>query len=83
MQQVEQYIAGERDYTKIHGDTGPLVYPAMHVYIYRGLHAITFGGVNITIAQVCFLFLYVFNMGLVMLCYRLAKVCSSLLIHYE
>lgn len=28
MQQVAQYRSGERDYTLIKGDTGPLVYPA-------------------------------------------------------
>lgn len=74
MQQVAQYIAGERDYTLIKGDTGPLVYPAAHVYIYRGLHAITDGGRNVTLAQICFAVLYLFNLGVVMACYRLAKV---------
>ena len=28
MQQIAQYRSGERDYTFIKGDTGPLVYPA-------------------------------------------------------
>lgn len=28
MQQIVQYRSGERDYTLIKGDTGPLVYPA-------------------------------------------------------
>jgi len=28
MQQIIQYRNGERDYTLIKGDTGPLVYPA-------------------------------------------------------
>ena len=74
MQQVKQYIAGERDYALIRGDTGPLVYPALHVYIYRGLYAITNQGRNIILAQALFAFLYVFNLGLAMLCYRQAKV---------
>ncbi|KAI9728598.1 MAG: dolichyl-P-Man:Man(5)GlcNAc(2)-PP-dolichol alpha-1,3-mannosyltransferase [Cirrosporium novae-zelandiae] len=37
MQQISQYRAGERDYTVIRGDTGPLVYPAAHVYLFAGL----------------------------------------------
>ena len=74
MQQVELYLAGERDYTKIRGDTGPLVYPALHVYIYRALHAMTSGGNNITLAEIYFSALYVFNLGLAMACYYQAKV---------
>ncbi|GMK59008.1 hypothetical protein CspeluHIS016_0700230 [Cutaneotrichosporon spelunceum] len=38
MQQVDMYLAGERDYSKIEGDTGPIVYPALHLYIYTALH---------------------------------------------
>lgn len=74
MQQVDQYIAGEEDYLKIKGDTGPLVYPALHVYIYRGLHAITNNGTNIVLAQVYFSVLYLINLGLAMACYSAAKV---------
>jgi len=74
MQQVEIYLAGERDYSKIYGDTGPLVYPAMHVYIYRWLYEFTQGGTNIVLAQIWFSFLYIFNLGMVMACYRQAKV---------
>lgn len=74
MQQVEHYIAGEEDYLKIKGDTGPLVYPALHVYIYRGLHAITNGGTNIVLAQVYFTIIYLINLGLAMACYSAAKV---------
>lgn len=72
MQQVEQFLAGERDYSLIKGDTGPLVYPALHVYIYSGLHAITQSGTNIVLAQVWFATLYVFNLGIAMLCYYAA-----------
>ncbi|CAK9785734.1 ALG3-domain-containing protein [Cutaneotrichosporon oleaginosum] len=38
MQQVDMFLAGERDYSKIEGETGPLVYPALHLYIYTALH---------------------------------------------
>ena len=34
MEQVATVQAGERDYLKIRGDTGPLVYPAGHVWLY-------------------------------------------------
>lgn len=37
MQQVSQFWAGERDYANIGGDTGPLVYPAGHLWVYTAL----------------------------------------------
>lgn len=77
MQQVEQYIAGERNYTNIKGQTGPLVYPAVHVYIYRILHDITKGGKSIVLAQVYFAFLYVVNLSIVMACYMKAQVSNK------
>ncbi|RBR21561.1 uncharacterized protein FIESC28_04829 [Fusarium coffeatum] len=54
MQQVSQFISGERDYTKIKGDTGPLVYPAAHVYTFTGLYHITDEGKDIFLAQQIF-----------------------------
>lgn len=74
MQQVQQYLAGERDYVKIVGGTGPLVYPAAHVYIYSALYWITDKGTNIRLAQGLFAGLYLATLALVMLCYRQAKV---------
>ncbi|RHY32141.1 hypothetical protein DYB32_002823, partial [Aphanomyces invadans] len=47
MQQVTQFKNGERDYINIRGDTGPLVYPAGHVYIYAFLHWVTNNGEDI------------------------------------
>lgn len=73
MQQVTQVIAGERDYIKLHGDTGPLVYPAAHVYIYRVLYALTDEGQDIRLAQYIFVGVYLVTLALVMQCYRLAK----------
>ena len=75
MQQVTQYLGGERDYTLIKGGTGPLVYPAGHVYIYSGLHHLTDGGENVFLAQIIFGGLYMGVLGVVMGCYRRAKVC--------
>lgn len=37
MQQVNLFWEGERDYYKIQGDTGPLVYPAGHLWVYSAL----------------------------------------------
>ncbi|KAK7554228.1 Lethal(2)neighbour of Tid protein [Phyllosticta citricarpa] len=74
MEQVEQYIDGERDYTKIKGGTGPLVYPGAHVYVYRLLYSLTGQGQNILTAQVLFAALYVAVLVVVMACYRKAKV---------
>ena len=34
MDEVGGFLRGERDYTKLEGDTGPLVYPAGFVYLY-------------------------------------------------
>ena len=74
MQQVSQYLDGERDYTLIKGDTGPLVYPGAHVYIYSALHYVTSGGTDIRRAQIIFGVLYLGTLALVMACYRVAEV---------
>jgi alpha-1,3-mannosyltransferase len=36
---------GERDYAKLRGDTGPLVYPAGFVYLFAALKRLTGGSV--------------------------------------
>jgi len=74
MEQVKQFIDGERDYTHIKGGTGPLVYPAAHVYIYWVLYHITDKGRNILNAQRIFAVLYLGTLAVVMACYRRAKV---------
>ena len=74
MEQVAQFVNGERDYTQIKGGTGPLVYPAAHVYMYTGLYYITDHGKNILLAQKLFGVLYMATLALVMLCYWKAKV---------
>ncbi|QIW98545.1 hypothetical protein AMS68_004063 [Peltaster fructicola] len=74
MKQIAIYISGERDYVKIYGDTGPLVYPGGHVYIYRLLFGITDAGANVLLAQWLFAGLYLSTLAIVMLCYREAKV---------
>ena len=74
MQQVAQFVSGERDYTRMEGDTGPLVYPAAHVYTYTGLYHLTDKGTNILLAQQLFAALYMATLAVVMLCYWQAKV---------
>ncbi|KAG0134283.1 ALG3 protein-domain-containing protein [Tuber indicum] len=73
MEQVSQYRAGERDYAMIKGGTGPLVYPAGHVYIYNYLYGVTRGGVDVGLAQWIFMGVYLVTVGVVGLCYREAR----------
>ena len=78
MQQVAIYRSGERDYNKIRGDTGPLVYGAGHVYIYDFLYKLTGSGKDIWTGQCIFAGTYLLALGLVMACYSRAKVRSPL-----
>ncbi|KAI7486942.1 Dol-P-Man:Man(5)GlcNAc(2)-PP-Dol [Hortaea werneckii] len=71
-QQISQFTAGERDYLKLYGDTGPLVYPAAHVYIYRLLYHFTDDGRDIRLAQHIFTGVYLLALAVVMQCYRQA-----------
>jgi len=65
MQEVEGVINGTLDYSKLKGDTGPLVYPAGFVWFYMGLYYITNHGANILMAQYVFAVIYVINLGLI------------------
>ncbi|KAF3932283.1 hypothetical protein ABW19_dt0204789 [Dactylella cylindrospora] len=73
MEQVSQYRAGERDYRNIKGGTGPLVYPAAHVYIYNWLYALTNAGTDRGKTQAVFWLAYMATLWLVMACYKTAK----------
>lgn len=73
MEQVGQYRAGERDYRNIKGGTGPLVYPAGHVYIYNWLYSFTDGGVQRERVQAVFWLTYMATLWLVTACYRKAS----------
>ena len=70
MQQVSLYISGERDYLLIKGSTGPLVYPAAHVYIYTLLYHLTNEGRDILLGQALFAVLYLATLAVVVACYR-------------
>lgn len=79
MEQVAIYLGGERDYTAIKGATGPLVYPAAHLYIYSVLFYLTDEGKNILLAQILFGGVYLATLALVLACYQKAEVCSTLI----
>lgn len=73
MQQVAQFNAGERDYALIKGQTGPLVYPAGHVYVYSGLYWITNHGRDILTGQIIFCGLYLGTLATTLANYRRAN----------
>ncbi|NXD86834.1 ALG3 mannosyltransferase, partial [Halcyon senegalensis] len=92
MQEVEGFANGTLDYTRLKGDTGPLVYPAGFVYIFLGLYYATGRGSDIRLAQYLFAGLYLINLLLVFRIYcRANKVvppyvfffmcCASYRIH--
>ena len=69
MQQVSLFLDGQRNYEKLSGDTGPLVYPALHVYIYSGLYYLTNRGASIFTGQLIFYILYLCVLAVVLSCY--------------
>lgn len=74
MHQVSLYLDGERNYTAIKGPTGPLVYPAAHVYIYSALYWLTDGGKDQLRGQMIFAGVYLGCLALVFQVYRASKV---------
>ena len=74
MQQVGTFQAGELDYMKIKGGTGPLVYPAGFLYIFSALKALIGGGANVAAAQHVFIGIYALNTLVILLIYRRAKL---------
>ncbi|CAI9767810.1 unnamed protein product [Fraxinus pennsylvanica] len=67
MSQVSGFLGGERDYSKLKGDTGPLVYPAGFLYVYSFFQYVTGG--QVYLAQILFGFLYIVNLGMVLFIY--------------
>ncbi|WWD17107.1 hypothetical protein CI109_101544 [Kwoniella shandongensis] len=72
MQQVGMFLGGERDYSRIEGETGPLVYPALHLYIYSAFHRFLPSPDSIRPAQYVFLIFYIVTFLLVATIYYLA-----------
>lgn len=70
MVQVSKFLDhGERNYRNITGPTGPLVYPAAHVYLYSLLYYGTSGGKNIQFAQYIFAIIHTVALALVLRLY--------------
>ncbi|XP_042464256.1 dol-P-Man:Man(5)GlcNAc(2)-PP-Dol alpha-1,3-mannosyltransferase-like isoform X1 [Zingiber officinale] len=67
MSQVDGFLGGERDYTKLKGDTGPLVYPAGFLYVYSGIKFLTGG--EVFPAQILFGILYIINLAVIFFIY--------------
>ncbi|KAF8498348.1 mannosyltransferase [Gautieria morchelliformis] len=64
MHHVNLYGKGERDYSNIIGPSGPLVYPAGHVFIHRFLSIITSRGSELRVAQQIYGLLYLVSVVL-------------------
>ncbi|XP_077343853.1 dol-P-Man:Man(5)GlcNAc(2)-PP-Dol alpha-1,3-mannosyltransferase [Lithobates pipiens] len=73
MDEVEGVLNGTYDYTKLQGETGPLVYPAGFVYIFSALYYVTEQGSNIRLAQYIFAALYLLTLFLVFRIYIVTK----------
>ncbi|KAM4695138.1 dol-P-Man:Man(5)GlcNAc(2)-PP-Dol alpha-1,3-mannosyltransferase isoform 2-T2 [Discoglossus pictus] len=73
MDEVEGVLNGTYDYTKLQGDTGPLVYPAGFVYIFSAFYYLTDHGSNIRLAQYIFAALYLLTLLLVFRIYTITK----------
>ncbi|VDO67117.1 unnamed protein product [Onchocerca flexuosa] len=76
IQQVSCYERGIRNYSKIEGDTGPIVYPAGHIWFYLILSRITNAGKDIRTAQYIFEFLYLTSLLLVFRIYYMSYKVS-------
>lgn len=73
MEEVEGFLGGERDYTQIRGNTGPLVYPAGFLYIFAFFRMVTDNGLNILAAQFIFGLVYIANLEMVLRLYMKDK----------
>ncbi|KAI3893232.1 hypothetical protein MKX03_016877 [Papaver bracteatum] len=67
MSQVSGFLEGERNYSNLKGDTGPLVYPAGFLYVYTAIQFITGG--EVYPAQILFGVLYIVNLGIILYIY--------------
>ncbi|XGW08228.1 hypothetical protein V3C99_010940 [Haemonchus contortus] len=82
MQQVECFtVKNIRNYSEIGGDTGPVVYPAGHIWVYNVFHALTNAGKDIRTAQYIFMGLYLVNLLAVLrLYYKSSRIAPFVLV---
>ncbi|KAJ1959925.1 dolichyl-P-Man:Man(5)GlcNAc(2)-PP-dolichol alpha-1,3-mannosyltransferase [Dispira parvispora] len=73
MVQVKQILNGERQYDRIEGPTGPIVYPAGFVYLFSAFYYLTNGG-DIFQGQILFAGVYVISLAVVMTLYIRCKL---------
>lgn len=66
MQQIDMVNDGALDYSVIHGDSGPIVYPAGFVQVYQALHWLTDGGADLRLGQLAFG--YLFSLTILLTC---------------
>merc|ERR550532_805013 len=65
MHQADLISSGERNYTRLVGHNGPLVYPAGHAWIHFALHQLTDAGSDSIMAQQLAMVAYLLNLVLV------------------
>ena len=70
MEEVEFVLDGERDYLRIRGGTGPLVYPAGFVYLFVALRVLTHQGTDIRRAQYLLAGMYLVTQAAVLRVYH-------------
>lgn len=69
MQQITQIESGELNYSRITGDTGPIVYPGGYVFIYSWMKKLTNGMEDLYRGQEAFRLLYLVSLGMTFLIY--------------